>query len=101
MRAGNGPVSTNQVAPKSAPASPPNSTISLIRNAISASHQPPILPVHGLTDPIVPVAALPTARSALGNLDIVVTAHVSTGVGHTVDPVGLKTEGNIIAKALS
>ena len=50
----------------------------------------PVLLVHGSDDPIVPVAALHAAQSALEDLDIDVTALVSNDVGHTVDPVGLQ-----------
>ena len=50
----------------------------------------PVLLVHGSADPIVPVAALHAAQSALEDLDIDVTALVSNDVGHTVDPVGLQ-----------
>ena len=62
--------------------------------------KPPVLLVHGSADPIIPVAALHTAQSALKNLHIDVTAHVSNGVGHTVDPVGLRMGGDFVAKAL-
>ena len=52
--------------------------------------QPPVLLVHGAADPVVPVAALHDAESALGRLGVPVTAHVSPGIGHTVDPDGLR-----------
>ncbi len=60
--------------------------------------KPPVLLVHGSADPIVPVAALHAAQSALDQLGIDVTAHVSNGVGHTVDPVGLRMGGEFVAK---
>ncbi len=63
--------------------------------------KPPVLLVHGSADPIVPVAALHAAQSALEHLGIVVTAHVCNGVGHTVDPVGLRMGGDFVAKALN
>jgi len=52
--------------------------------------QPPVLLVHGAADPVVPVAALHDAESALRRLGVPVTAHVSPGIGHTVDPDGLR-----------
>ncbi|TRW15291.1 phospholipase [Glacieibacterium frigidum] len=61
---------------------------------------PPVLLVHGSADPVVPVAALHAAKRDLEHLGIVVTAHVSPGGGHSVDPVGLRIGGEFVAKAL-
>jgi phospholipase/carboxylesterase len=63
--------------------------------------KPPVLLVHGSADPVVPVAALHAAQSALAHLGIDVTTHVSTGVGHSVDPVGLRMGGEFVAKVLN
>ena len=63
--------------------------------------KPPVLLVHGSADPIVPVAALHAAKSELQHLGIDVTSHISTGVGHTVDPVGLRMGGEFVAKAFT
>ena len=63
--------------------------------------KPPVLLVHGSADPVVPVAALHAAQSALAHLGIDVTTHVSNGVGHSVDPVGLRLGGEFVAKALN
>lgn len=52
--------------------------------------KPPVLLVHGSHDPVVPVAALHAAQSELKHLGVDVTTHVSSGVAHTVDPVGLR-----------
>jgi phospholipase/carboxylesterase len=62
---------------------------------------PPVLLVHGSEDPVVPVAALHAAESELKRLDVDVTTHVSLGIGHTVDPVGLKLGVAFVAKAFS
>ena len=62
--------------------------------------KPPVLLVHGSADLVVPVAALHAAQSALEHLDIDITVHVSNGVGHTVDPVGVRMGGDFVAKAL-
>ena len=62
--------------------------------------KPPVLLVHGSADPIVPVAALHAAQAELEHLGVDVSAHVSTGVGHSVDPVGLRMGGEFVAKAL-
>jgi phospholipase/carboxylesterase len=63
--------------------------------------KPPVLLVHGSVDPVVPFAALQAAKSALDQLGICVTAHVSTGGGHSVDPFGLKLGGEFVAHALA
>ncbi len=61
---------------------------------------PPVLLVHGSADPVVPVAALHLAESELKRLGVAVTSHVSFGVPHSVDPVGLRLGRDFIAKAL-
>ena len=58
---------------------------------------PPVLLVHGSADPVVPVAALHQAESELKRLGVAVTTHVSFGVPHSVDPVGLRLGRDFIA----
>lgn len=62
--------------------------------------KPRVLLIHGSADPVVPVAALHAAKAALQKLGIEVAAHVSAGIGHSVDPVGLRLGGDFVAKAL-
>lgn len=63
-------------------------------------HQkPPVLLVHGTADPVVPIAAMHMAESDLKRLGVPVTSHVSYGVAHTVDPVGLRMGRDFIAQA--
>lgn len=62
--------------------------------------KPPVLLIHGSADPVVPVAALHDAEHTLRKLSIDVTTHVSPGVGHTVDPVGLRLGANFVVNAL-
>lgn len=59
--------------------------------------KPPVLLVHGSADPVVPVAALHAAEHALRGAGVPVTAHVSPGVGHFVDPLGLRMGARFIA----
>lgn len=66
----------------------------------AAITRPPVLLVHGSADPVVPVAALHAAKRDLEHLGIAVTAHVSPGVGHSVDPIGLRMGGEFVAEAL-
>jgi phospholipase/carboxylesterase len=62
--------------------------------------RPPVLLVHGSHDPVVPVAALHSAESELKRLGIEVSTHVSPGVGHSVDPVGLRLGRDFVSQAL-
>lgn len=62
--------------------------------------KPPVLLVHGSVDAIVPVDASHTAKADLERLGIDVTVHVSAGLGHGVDPVGLKLGGQFLSKSL-
>lgn len=62
--------------------------------------KPPVLLVHGSADPIVPVAALHAAEKELKHLGIAVTAHVTSGLGHSVDPAGIKLGGEFVLKGL-
>lgn len=52
--------------------------------------KPPVLLVHGSADPVVPVSALHAAEHALRRLGVDVATHVSPGLGHSVDPSGLR-----------
>lgn len=69
--------------------------------AHAAITKPPVLLVHGSDDPIVPVAALHAAKAQLRKLGIEVSDHVSPGLGHSVDPVGLRLGGDFVVKALA
>ena len=62
--------------------------------------RPPVLLIHGTQDPIVPVAALHDAETALKHLEVHVETHVSPGVGHSVDPAGLRLGRDFVARSL-
>ena len=66
-----------------------------------AKCRPPVLLIHGSADPVVPVAALHAAEAALRRLGVAVTAHVSNGLGHSVDPAGLRLGGEFVAGAFA
>ncbi len=76
----------------------------MLTGAAELAHEriskPPVLLVHGSADPIVPVAALHGAKADLERLGVRVTAHVCPGLGHTVDPDGLRLGGEFVASAL-
>lgn len=61
--------------------------------------KPPVLLVHGSADPVVPVGALHMAEGALTRLGVEVTSHVSPGVPHTVDPLGLQMGKDFVRRA--
>jgi phospholipase/carboxylesterase len=63
--------------------------------------KPPVLLVHGTADPVVPIAALHMSESQLKRIGIEVETHVSYGVAHTVDPVGLRTGRDFVAGAFA
>jgi phospholipase/carboxylesterase len=60
--------------------------------------KPPVLLVHGSADPIVPVTALHAAKHALRRLGVDVATHVSAGLGHSVDPVGLRLGAEFVVR---
>ncbi len=66
--------------------------------APDAITRPPVLLIHGASDPVVPVAALHAAKADLQRLNIPVRDHVAKGVGHTVDPVGLRMGAEFVAE---
>jgi phospholipase/carboxylesterase len=76
----------------------------MLTGAADLAHQkitkPPVLLVHGSADPIVPVSALHAAEHALRRLGIDVATHVSAGLGHSVDPVGLRLGSEFVERVL-
>jgi len=68
--------------------------------AAEIKSRPPVLLIHGDADPMIPVAAFHKAREGLGRLGLDVTAHVSAGLGHSIDPAGLKLGEQFLARAL-
>jgi phospholipase/carboxylesterase len=62
---------------------------------------PPVLLVHGAADPVVPVAALHMSERELKRLGVDVTTHIAAGVGHSVDPAGLRLGRDFVAKAFA
>ena len=62
--------------------------------------RPPVLLVHGDRDDLIPVQALFHATQALASLDIPVEWHISAGLGHGIDPEGLRHGGEFLARRL-
>lgn len=59
--------------------------------------KPPVLLVHGTHDDLIPSAALFHAAQILAALEIPVEWHLSAGVGHGIDPEGLRQGGEFLA----
>jgi phospholipase/carboxylesterase len=60
---------------------------------------PSILLVHGDSDPMIPAEAMFVSAGALGRAGAAVQWHLSPGVGHGIDPVGLELGGNFLLMA--
>jgi phospholipase/carboxylesterase len=71
---------------------------SLAQEAVT---KPPVMLIHGSADGIVPVSALHQAKRELERLGIDIRTHISQGLGHSVDPDGLRLGGEFIVEALS
>ena len=68
--------------------------------AAEAKGKPPLLLVHGDQDNIIPVDALFDAMGALGKAEIPCQWHLSAGVGHGIDPEGLRHGGEFVFQNL-
>lgn len=64
-----------------------------------AADAPPILLVHGDADPMIPVDYLFESARALGRAGLAVQWHVSAGIPHSIDEVGLMLGGGFLALA--
>jgi len=76
----------------------------MLTGAAELTHQkitkPPVLLIHGSADSIIPVSALHAAEYALRRLGVNVATHVSAGIGHSVDPVGLRLGAEFVGRVL-
>jgi phospholipase/carboxylesterase len=69
--------------------------------ALEVQSKPPILLVHGDADPVVPVAALRDASTALQQDGFDVAAYVSPGLGHSIDAAGLRLGEEFLRRVLA
>jgi len=62
---------------------------------------PSILLVHGEQDPLIPFEAMFMAGEALAKTSIPVQWHLSLGIGHGIDPEGMRQGGEFLAKGFA
>jgi phospholipase/carboxylesterase len=65
--------------------------------AAEIRQRPPVLLIHGDQDQVIPAQALFHATEALAALEIPVEWHLSYGIGHGIDPEGLRHGGAFLA----
>ena len=63
--------------------------------------RPPVLLVHGTADAVVPVARMQAAATVLQRLDFAVATHLTPGLGHSIDPEGLRLGGEFLSRVLA
>ena len=71
------------------------------RLAAELRSRPPMLLIHGDSDPVVSPAALPAAERALRHHGVPVETLVVPGLGHGIDPQGLARGGRFLDDHLS
>ena len=62
--------------------------------------RPPVQLIHGELDEVIPVDAIHVTREALAAAEIPVEWHIRSGVGHQIDPVGLRLAAHFLAQTL-
>ncbi|MGC1348555.1 MAG: prolyl oligopeptidase family serine peptidase [Xanthobacteraceae bacterium] len=63
--------------------------------------RPPVLLVHGDQDDLIPAQALFQAAQGLAALGVPAEWHLSAGVGHGIDPEGLRHGGEFLARGFA
>jgi phospholipase/carboxylesterase len=66
--------------------------------AAEIKSRPPVLLVHGDQDDLIPAEALFQATQGLADLGVPAEWHLSAGVGHGIDPEGLRHGGEFLAR---
>ena len=65
------------------------------------SEPPPVLLVHGGSDPLIPAEAIYLTASRLGACGVRVEWHISPGLGHGIDDMGLSRAAAFLAMAFA
>jgi phospholipase/carboxylesterase len=63
--------------------------------------RPPVLLIHGDSDPLIPPQALPMSATALRALGLNVDTHMSAGVGHGIGEDGLRLGAEFLLSAFA
>ncbi|MBI4723730.1 MAG: dienelactone hydrolase family protein, partial [Rhodomicrobium sp.] len=63
------------------------------RLAAEIKCKPPVLLIHGSSDDVIPVEAIHYARIALAAAGVPVEWQIRPGLGHGIDPEGMKAAG--------
>jgi phospholipase/carboxylesterase len=69
--------------------------------AADIKSRPPVLLVHGDSDELIPVQALFAGAQGLAALGVPAEWHISAGIGHGIDPEGLRHGGEFLARAFA
>jgi phospholipase/carboxylesterase len=69
--------------------------------AAEITSRPPVLLVHGDRDDLIPPQALFQATQDLAALGVPAEWHLSAGVGHGIDPEGLRHGGEFLARGFA
>ncbi len=75
---------------------PPAGTVETIVAEITS--RPPVLLSHGDRDDLIPPQALFQATQSLAAVGVPVEWHLSAGIGHGIDPEGLRHGGEFLAR---
>ncbi|MGA3138211.1 MAG: dienelactone hydrolase family protein [Xanthobacteraceae bacterium] len=75
---------------------PPQGELDALAAEIKA--RPPVLLVHGDQDELIPAEALFQTTQGLADLGVPAEWHLSPGVGHGIDPEGLRHGGEFLAR---
>ena len=75
---------------------PPQGELDALATEIKA--RPPVLLVHGDQDELIPAEALFQTTQGLADLGVPAEWHLSPGVGHGIDPEGLRHGGEFLAR---
>jgi phospholipase/carboxylesterase len=67
--------------------------------AAEIKSRPPVLLVHGDRDELIPPEALFQATQGLAALGVPAEWHLSAGLGHGIDPEGLRHGGEFLARS--
>ncbi|HXF55601.1 MAG TPA: dienelactone hydrolase family protein [Hyphomicrobiaceae bacterium] len=60
--------------------------------------RPPVLLIHGAADEVIPVEACHLTRETLAAAGVPVEWHIRPGLGHGIDPEGLKCAGRFLVE---